>query len=320
VKTYIVTGGAGFIGSNLAARLVRDGNKVYILDDLSTGFVRNIPEQAIFYQVDISSPDDLLQLELPETVDVIYHMAAQSSGEASFDDPFHDIEANYVATYNILKLAERKRCKRFIYASSMSVYGDVNAGNDPIDERYPCNPVSYYGCNKLASEKLISVFVKKTQIDFTIFRFFNVYGPGQNMKNMKQGMASIYMSYLMRDLPVIVKGSLDRFRDFIYVDDLVEVLINSTLCYDTFGEIFNVGTGYKTTVHELLRAMLKAYRKDDFSRWVIAEGNTPGDVRGFTANIAKLKTALRWTPRYDIEHGIAEMKSWIDQTMHLWKD
>lgn len=320
MKTYIVTGGAGFIGCNLAGRLIREGNEVHVLDDLSTGFLRNIPDKAIFHQVDISHLNSLLKLDLPEKVDTVYHMAAQSSGEASFDDPVHDIEANYLATYNILKLAEKKHCKRFLYASSMSVYGEVNSGDVPIDEQHPCNPVSYYGCNKLASEKLIRVFVQNTDIKPTIFRLFNVYGPGQNMKNMKQGMASIYMSYLMKDMPVIVKGSVDRFRDFIYVDDLVDALINSESCSATYHEIFNVGTGYRTTVLELLRAILKAFHKDDFNRWIVVQGNTPGDVKGFTANISKIETVLQWTPRYDIEQGIAEMKAWIDQTMHLWRN
>jgi len=320
MRTFIVTGGAGFIGSKLAERLVREGSDVYVLDDLSTGFLRNVPKQAIVHKVDISCLDDLMELELPKNVDAIYHIAAQSSGEASFDDPIHDIEVNYLATYNILKLAERKRCKRFLYASSMSVYGEVNSGKNPIDEKYPCNPVSYYGCNKLASEKLISVFVKKTHIDPTIFRFFNVYGPGQNMKNMKQGMASIYMSYLMKETPVIVKGTLDRFRDFIFIDDVVDVLVNSEASTATYNNTFNVGTGVKTTVHDLLKAMIKAFGKDDFNRWVLVEGNTPGDVRGLIANISKLKAALGWMPKYGIEEGISKMKSWIDQTMDLWKD
>jgi UDP-glucose 4-epimerase len=319
-KTYIVTGGAGFIGSNLAGRLIREGGTVYILDDLSAGFLRNVPEKAVFRQVDISRLENLLKLDLPDKVDAVYHMAAQSSGEASFDDPIHDIEVNYLATYNILKLAELKQCKRFVFASSMSVYGEVDSASSPIDEQYPCNPVSYYGCNKLASEKLIRVFLRGKDMKPTIFRFFNVYGPGQNMKNMKQGMASIYMSYLMKDVPVVVKGSLDRFRDFIYVDDLLDVLVKSESCTATHDEIFNVGAGTKTTVLELLRAMLKAFHKDDFSRWVIVQGSTPGDIKGFTADVSKLKAALGWAPRYDIGRGIKEMKSWIDKTLHFWKD
>ena len=319
-KNYIVTGGAGFIGSNLAARLIQEDGTVYILDDLSTGFLRNVPDKAVFQQIDLSNPDEFQRLDLPDHVDTVYHLAGQSSGEASFDDPLHDMNANYLATYNVLKLASAKNSKRFFYASSMSVYGDAGVGEPSLDEQHVCNPVSYYGCNKLASERLIRIFVKNAAIEPTILRFFNVYGPGQNMKNMKQGMASIYMSYLMQDTPVVVKGSLDRFRDFIYVDDLVDVLINSEGCPATYHEVFNVGTGLKTTVQDLLQAMLLAFDKEDFNRWVVVQGNTPGDIKGFTANISKINKVLNWLPQYNIEQGIGKMKRWIDQTKHLWRD
>jgi len=320
MKTYVVTGGAGFIGSNLAERLIRRGEKVYVLDDLSTGFLRNIPAGAVFHKVDISSSDDLANLDIPNKIDVVYHMAGQSSGEASFDDPVHDIRANYLATYNILKYAKRRHCERFFYASSMSVYGEVNADDVSINEEHPCNPASYYGCNKLASEKLIRIFVKNANIKPTVLRFFNVYGPGQNMANMKQGMASIYMSYLMNDQPVVVKGSLDRFRDFIYVDDLVDALLKIETNTATYGEVYNVGTGRQTTVETLLKAMLKAFGKRDFDHWIKVQGSTPGDIKGFTADISKIRSAVEWTPRWKVEEGIASMKSWIDRTKDTWKE
>lgn len=133
-------------------------------------------------------------------------------------------------------------------------------------------------------------------------------------------MVSIYMSYLMKDVPIIVKGSLDRFRDFIYVDDVVDGLIRSELSEKTFGEVFNIGTGQATTVLELLQTLLKTFQKDDFNRWIVVERNTPGDIKGFTADISKLKATIEWEPRYDIERGMAEMKAWIDQTMDLWQD
>lgn len=316
----IVTGGAGFIGSHLARRLIERGDEIFVLDDLSTGFQRNVPEGAVFYQVDVGSINDLLDLKFPDKIDIIYHLAGQSSGEASFDDPLRDIKSNYIATYNILKLAEIKHCQRFIFTSSMSVYGEIGNGYITVNEMHGCNPISYYGCNKLASEKLINIFIEKTGIKPTIFRLFNVYGPGQNMNNLKQGMVSIYMSYLMKDVPIIVKGSLDRFRDFIYVDDVVDGLIRSELSEKTFGEVFNIGTGQATTVLELLQTLLKTFQKDDFNRWIVVERNTPGDIKGFTADISKLKATIEWEPRYDIERGMAEMKAWIDQTMDLWQD
>ena len=320
MKTSVITGGAGFIGSNLAKRLIDRGDTVYVLDDLSTGYARNVPEKAIFYKLDVGDMGQIRELDLPGEVDTVYHLAGQSSGEASFDDPSGDIDRNYRATYNMLVASELMGAKRFVYSSSMSVYGDVNSSVPMVSESYDCNPASYYGCNKFASEKLINVFAKHSRIKPTIFRFFNVYGPGQNMKNMKQGMLSIYMSYLIKDVPVTVKGSLDRYRDFIYIEDLLNAVVNCEESEKTFYETFNLGTGIKTTVSELLKALLNVFEKSDFNKWVIVEGNTPGDIKGFVADMAKLKTHMEWSPIHKIEDGIKEMKKWIDETVDLWKD
>jgi UDP-glucose 4-epimerase len=318
MKTYIVTGGAGFIGSKLARRLIERNSKVYILDDLSTGFERNIPAGCIFYKVDVSDTRKIFDLDFPDKVDCVFHLAAQSSGEVSFDNPARDIDINYKATFNILTLCSLCNCKRFIYTSSMSVYGDVQDGEVPVSEEYPCMPVSYYGINKLASEKLIKVYVKQTKINETIFRLFNVYGPGQNMANMKQGMISIYFSYLMNNVPINIKGSLFRFRDFIYIDDVVDVFISCEDYEGTYGEIFNLGTGIKTTVEDVLKVILKIYSNRDFDKWVDVHGSTLGDIRGFIADISKLKKILNWEPSHVLETGILKMKNWIEEE-GAWK-
>ena len=312
-----MTGGAGFIGSRLAKRLVEDGHGVYILDDLSTGFERNIPAGAIFYKVDVSDIGLLRDLDLPEKVDTLFHIAGQSSGEASFDDPLRDIDVNYKATYNMLELAAEMEVGRFIYASSMSVYGEIEQGERSVSEDRPVKPLSYYGCNKLASERLIRVFARRVNIRPTILRFFSIYGPGQNMKNLKQGIVSIYISYLMKNEPIIVKGALSRFRDLIYIDDLTDSLIKCESCKDTFDQVFNVGTGIKTTVRDMLKAILKVFDKKDFDTWVRVKGNTPGDIMGCTADIGKLKAALGWEPQYGIEEGLRKMKSWLDEVKHF---
>lgn len=319
MKTYIVTGGAGFIGSALAKRLVELGNKVYVLDDLSTGFERNIPSGCAFYKVDVSDTEKISSLTFPPKVDGVFHLAAQSSGEASFDDPVRDIEVNYIATYNMLKMCDLVNCKRFIYASSMSVYGDMGPNHALISETYPCAPISYYGANKLASERLIGIFVKKTQIKETILRLFNVYGPGQNMFNMKQGMVSIYFSYLMNDAPIHVKGSLSRVRDFIFIDDVIDVFMDCEYNKNTYRQIFNVGTGINTTVEELLKILLKAHKKEDFNKWVYVQGNTAGDVGGFIADAGKLRKVLKWAPEYTLGEGVIRMKEWINKNEYIWK-
>lgn len=319
MKTNIVTGGAGFIGANLVKRLLQRGDQVFILDDFSTGFSRNVPKEATLFTVDISNFKDVQELNLPKKVDTIYHLAAQSSGEASFDDPSRDIDINYKGTYNILKLAEMMNCSRFIFSSSMSVYGEIIGETPVVSEDCACLPISFYGGNKLASEKLISIFSRNKEINPTIFRFFSVYGPGQNLSNMKQGIVSIYISFLMKNQPVHVKGSLDRFRDLIFIDDVVDVLVQAESSVATYNQVFNLGTGKKTTVEEILSALLNSFDKDDFNRWVRVEGSTPGDIKGCVADISKLHKCLAWTPKVGIIDGVKKMKSWADETADWWQ-
>lgn len=313
-KIYIITGGAGFIGSSLSKRFLERGDTVYILDNLSTGCRGNIPEGVLFYDIDISNSDALFALDIPDKVDCVYHLAAQSSGEASFENPSKDIDINYKGTYNVLELTKLKRCKRFIFSSSMSVYGDTPIENSFISEDYTCNPISYYGCNKLASEKLIKVFTRASDIKFTIFRLFSVYGPGQNMMNMKQGMVSIYLAYLLNNTPIHIKGSLERFRDFIYIDDVIDAFILNESCKKSYGEVFNLGTSIKTTVRELVELILKIYKKNNFDKWVIVKGDTSGDITGCVADIDRLKRAMGWKPRYGLDYGVAKMKEWAENS------
>ena len=314
MKTCIVTGGAGFIGSHLSKRLISIGKNVIILDDLSTGYIHNIPDGATFIKVDISDHKKIESLSLPKSIDTIYHFAAQSSGEASFDNPLRDIEINYKATYNMLKLAENKRSNRFIYASTMSVYGDISSNETGISETNECIPVSYYGCNKFASEKLIWLYTKEKPIIPTILRLFSVYGPGQNMTNMKQGMISIYLSYIMKNKTIIVKGNLDRMRDFIFIGDLIYAVVACEDNENTYNKCFNLGSGVKITIEELLTVILKIFGKSDFNKWIKKKGNTPGDIKGFFADISKIKNALCWIPEYSINSGIKDMKNWINST------
>jgi len=318
MRKYIITGGAGFIGSNLAKRLIARGDKVFIIDNLSSGFERNLPQGVFFFKADVSNTAKVRKLDLPAKIDAVYHLAAQSSGESSFNDPLYDIDVNYKATYNLLKLAEKTKCRRFIFSSSMSVYGEMDKAERRIDEEHTCIPVSYYGCNKFASERLIQIFTRDTVIRPTIFRLFTVYGPGQNMFNRKQGMVSIYLSYLLEDKPVLVKGSLERFRDFIYVEDVLDVLISCEMDERYYGEIFNLGTGVKTTIRDLLVIMLRAYGKKDFRKWVKVRGRTPGDITGCVADIAKLRGLTGWSPKYKLEYGVKQMKLWLDETSDFW--
>jgi len=306
-KNILVTGGAGFIGSCLTSRLIDEGYNVVVIDNLSTGFESNIPQQAEFLKLDISKEDFINKLPRIR-FDYIFHLAAQSSGEISFEDPAYDVKTNVMGTLLLLNWAMERRVKRFIYTSSMSIYGDDQ--DLPVKETALPRPLSFYGVGKLASEKYIDIFIKKG-LPVTILRLFNVYGPGQNMENLKQGMVSIYMAYIAKDEPILVKGSRDRFRDFIYIDDVVDAFVRAAFSEKAANKTFNVGTGKQIFVWQLLDEITKAfgYKVGDYP--IQFKGNTPGDQIGIYAGVSEIKKCLSWEPKVGLSDGIMRMVKWL---------
>ena len=218
----LVTGGAGFIGSHLANKLLTQGARVTIVDNLSTGVESNIPTKSNFILLDLTNNNFIKKM--PKTITHVFHLAAQSSGEISFEKPRYDIDINAVSTLELLKWSLNNNVRKFVFTSSMNVYGYVK--DELIDESQPPSPESFYAVGKIASENYIKIF-SDLGLNATILRLFNVYGPGQNLDNLKQGMLSIYIAYILKNEPVIVKGSLDRFRDFVFIDDVIASIIKT---------------------------------------------------------------------------------------------
>jgi len=283
---YLVTGGAGFIGAAIAKKLVERGDKITIIDNLSTGYRENIPDNAVFIEGNAGNIETIERLN-EQRFDAILHFAGQSSGEISFEDPIYDLNSNAASTLLLLNFAVRTGCRRFIYASTMSVYGE-QSGKEKFSESDIANPKSMYAVGKLASENYLKIYQKQYGVDYTALRLFNVYGPGQNLENLKQGMISIYLKQFLdsRFDKVIVKGALDRFRDLIYIDDVVNITLYS-LHDDGFSNlIINVGTGCKTTVKEMIE-MIK--ERLGSSKEVVVSGGTIGDQFGIYSEISMLK-------------------------------
>ena len=189
----LITGGAGFIGSHLAFFYLNKKISVTVVDNLSTGFEENIPSGAHFIRQDITEAGWTSLLS--KDIDYVIHLAAQSSGEISFEDPLYDVRTNTVGTLELLKWSHENRIKKFIFASSMNVYGNVQ--DELIVEESLTNPTSFYAVGKVASENYIKIF-SELGLDSVVLRLFNVYGVGQNMENMKQGMVSIYCAYVKK--------------------------------------------------------------------------------------------------------------------------
>lgn len=303
----LITGVAGFIGSRLAKKLLENKKFViYGVDNFSTGYKDNIPKNVKFYYGDLSNPQTLNNLTIK--CDYIFHFAGQSSAEKSFEDPITDIKNNTLSTINLIDFAIKKKVKKIIYASSMSVYGNSKKGF--FSETDKLNPLSCYGLSKQTSEKYLELFKKK--VPFIILRLFNVYGPGQDMQNLKQGMVSIFISQALKKKEVIVKGKLTRFRDFVPISLVTSVCVK--LIGSKFkNEIFNVGIGRKKTISSLLQIIFKftGNKKVKISK------NTPGDQHGAYANNKKIITKLKIKPEDNFSIDVKDFIDWA--SIQKWK-
>jgi len=300
-KHIVVTGGAGFIGSNIAKRLLSDGYRVTILDNLTTGTDTNIPKGADFIRMDLGEKAEYKKIENLEC-DAIFHLAGQSSGEVSFLDPVYDLKSHALSTLLLLELCKKNKIPRFIYASSMSVYGDPEYL--PVNEKHPLKPKTFYGAAKSSAENYVRLY-QSMGIDTTIFRLFSVYGPGQNLGNKMQGMISIYLSYMFEGEPVLVKGSKERYRDFVYIDDVVNIWNKALHEKASYGKTYNIASGKRTKVEELLNILKGVFGNKDYQ--VEYRDTTPGDQFGVVADTSLVRKELNWEPRTDLAAGLTEM-------------
>jgi UDP-glucose 4-epimerase len=291
---------AGFIGAHVARRFLAEGYHVVGVDDLSTGREENIPSGTEFIRADLSRADTMAQL--PRTSDVILHLAGQSSGEISFDDPVADLSKNVVSTLNLIRHGAAGGAGRLVYASSMSVYGSV--ADEPVRETHEARPLSAYGVGKRASEGYLAVYAK--QLPSVALRMFNVYGPGQDLSNLRQGMVSIYLAQALATGTIEVKGGVDRFRDFIYIDDIVEVWWRAAHQSAALGRILNAGTGRRTTVGDLLDRICAAVPGSTY----FVRGGTPGDQAGIYADTSALRAMLQLDTFTSLDDGLKAFVEW----------
>lgn len=294
METILVTGIAGFIGSKIAEKLISENYKVVGVDDLSEGVLENVPIGCDFIKLDLIRSENFKLL--PKKCDYILHLAGQSSGEISFENPVMDLKKNTITTLNLLDYYLKSGCKKLLYASSMSVYG--NQIDKPVEESTLPNPISCYGLGKYTSEKYLEIF--KNKINFVSLRMFNVYGIGQNLLNLKQGMVSIYLAQAVFNNDIVIKGSLNRFRDFIYIDDVVNTWITLMKNNSINNTTINLGTGKKTYVHELISLIqnLQPHKK------LVEMEGTKGDQSGIYACTKRLSKIVNVEDFVNLEIGI----------------
>lgn len=301
-ERVLVTGGAGFIGSHAVDRLLDAGLDVIVLDNLSTGSHANVPDEVTLVTGSTADAETYDALAEHGDVDAVFHLAGQSSGEASFDDPEYDLESHVIGTFRLLRWCASNDVDRLLYASSMSVYGESQYL--PVDESHPTRPKTFYAAGKLAAEAYVKLF-DDLGMDTTIFRLFSVFGPGQDFDNRKQGMVSIYLSFLLEDEPITVKGPLARFRDFVYVEDVVDAWLAALDAPASYGETYNLARGEQVTVGELLDTMRA--RADATAHPVEVVDGTPGDQFGIYGTAEKLRADLGWSPSVSLAEGLDRM-------------
>jgi UDP-glucose 4-epimerase len=292
----LVTGGAGFIGSHIADRLVADGHEVVVLDDLSTGNIEHLPAKARFYQMDVQSPwlDELFRIERPE---VVVHQAAQASVRHSVKDPVFDASVNVLGTAALLQASARHGVRRFLFASTGgALYGDADVV--PTPEDYPTLPVSPYGASKLAAEVYLRTFHALHGLSYAALRYANVYGPRQNPHG-EAGVVAIFTRRLLSGKTARINGDGTQTRDFVYVGDVADANARA-LTSEAVGS-FNVGTGIETditAIFQLLKRLTGSNRPEEHGP------SMPGEQRRSVVDARKIEKILGWRPATRLEAGL----------------
>jgi UDP-glucose 4-epimerase len=292
----LVTGGAGFIGSHVAERLVADGHEVVILDDLSNGHVENLQPNARFYQMDLHSPwmDELFRIERPEAV---VHQAAQASVRRSVEDPVFDAGVNVLGTAALLQASVRHGVRRFLFASTGgALYGDADV--TPTPEDYPTLPVSPYGAAKLSAEVYLRTFNALHGLSYAALRYANVYGPRQDPHG-EAGVVAIFTRRLLSGEKIRINGDGKQTRDFVYVGDVAEANARA-LGSDVVGS-YNVGTGVETDINTIFQVLKRLTGSNQPQ-----EHGPPlaGEQRRSVVDTRKIEKALGWKAKTSLKSGL----------------
>jgi UDP-glucose 4-epimerase len=307
----LVTGGAGFIGSHMADRLVADGHDTVIYDNLATGLRENIPAAARFFKGDVSQIREL-DRAFSGGLDAVFHIAGQVSLVRSYTDPVLDLRTNVQGTLNILTLCVKHRVPRLLYASSMTVYSS-NAAL-PTAEESSCEPTSYYGITKHAGERYVHVTAERRDLDFpfqiTAFRMYNVYGPRQALNNPYQGVLGIFLGNLMRGEPITIFGDGEQSRDFIYIRDIVDAWAAALKNPASYGKSINLGSGKRLSINRVADAVLSAFDRTRADHPVNYAPGRSGEQRHVEADVTLARQLLGWQPHVSFETGLAETVQW----------
>ncbi len=308
----LVTGGAGFIGSNLVDRLLAEGHAVEVVDNLSTGKLANLADARAdrdhdfsFHQMDICDPSvaELIERRSPE---VVFHLGAQIDVRVSVSDPALDARINVLGTLNVLEGARRAGSRKVVFASSGgTIYGDVDGEDLPVTEAHPQHPVAPYGVSKKVATDYLHAYRELHQLEYTSLALANVYGPRQDPHG-EAGVVAIFAGKLLAEERCTVFGTGEQTRDYVYVDDVADAFVRAA--DRGSGLLCNIGTGTETSVNELYRSMADNAGVSEGPEY--APGRV-GELDRSCLDASRAKLHLGWEPFTELHTGTAAVIDWF---------
>ncbi len=303
---YLVTGGAGFIGSNIVDELVRRKQDVTVLDDLSTGKAANLAH--LRGQIDFreGSITDLKTVQAAcKGVDCVIHLAARTSVPRSVENPLETNRVNVDGTLNVLMAAREASVRRYVFAASSAAYGETAIL--PKVETMPVDPISPYGVSKCVGEMYARVFARTYGLETVCVRYFNVFGPRQDPTSQYSGVMSRFMLAVIERQTPVVFGDGEQSRDFTYVDNVIDQTLRACEADGVSGMIFNGGTGRRTTLNQVLTQLEKLSGKKIEAKYEPARN---GDIKDSQADISLARKALDYEPHVNFEEGLKRTWEW----------
>jgi nucleoside-diphosphate-sugar epimerase len=307
---YLVTGGAGFIGSHMVEELIRQGESVRVLDNLSTGHIENLASvrgKIDFHQADIRDCDSIRPLFAG--VDYVIHLAALASVPRSMEDPVETTLVNLNGTLHVLLAAREAPVKRVVMAATCAAYGD-NPVLPSVETHLP-QPLSPYALTKLADEYYGQIFNRYFGLEAVSLRFFNIFGPRQDPSSPYSGVLSLFIAGYLRGAAPTIFGDGEQSRDFTYVSNVVDATLLASQSADAAGKVINVGTGTSSTLNQtitLLNTILGVEVRPNYA------AARPGDVRHSTADISLARATLGYEPKVSFEQGLRRTIDWMRTT------
>ena len=303
MSKILVTGGAGFIGSNLVDRLIAEGHEVVIIDNLITGFKKNINEKAGFYEIDVRDKkiDEIFSKEKP---DYVYHHAAQMDVRKSIEDPAYDADVNILGSINILENCRKHKVKKVIYASTGgAVYGEPEYY--PVKEEHPINPICHYGVSKHTVEHYLFLYNCLYNLNFNVLRYPNVFGPRQNPHG-EAGVNAIFIQKMLCGETPVIYGDGGQLRDYVYVGDIVE----SNILAMTKGDkgFYNIGSGIGSSVNQIYSILKNLINFPENAKYAPAR---LGEINKIFIDGSLAGRELGWSPKVTFEEGLKKTVEWF---------